>query len=150
MLAQLAQRPKDHDTRLRAARAARVQCFRAGDPHNADVAESLVVDRPRLFPRSKRAELDKLAAQASAIRRAVAMAHRLSHSDPHSLGRALSEDPDSLAEEVQRRLDDDQPALARALLEVALSRHADHPSLRGIRERFQQRWPYGAPITDED
>ena len=72
----LGKHPKGHDTRLEAARTALVLCFRQGDPHFADVAEALVADTPRFFPRAKRSELDKLAAQATATRRALAMAHR--------------------------------------------------------------------------
>ncbi len=145
LLGQLGQQPKDHDTRLEAARTALVLCFRKGDPHFADVAESLVVDAPRLTPRTKRAELDKLAAQATAIRRAVAMAHGLSHGAPSSLAETLIADPDQLAREVEQRIESDQPALAQAVLEVGLTRHRGDPRLEELQRRHQERWPYGVP-----
>ena len=140
LLSQLGKHPKDHDTRLEAARTALVLCFRQGDPHFADVAEALVADTPRFFPRAKRSELDKLAAQATATRRALAMAHRQAHSDPTSLTEALIEDPDQLASEVQLRIDARQASLARAVLEVGLTRHRDHPRLRQLQLELQESW----------
>ncbi len=145
LLSRLAQRPKDHDARLEAARTALTLCFRKGDPHYADVAEALVADAPRLFPRAKRAELDKLAAQASATRRAVALAHGQAHADPHSLASHLLQDPDQLADEVRRRMDAQQPALARAVLEVGLARHRGHKALLELERTWQSRWPLGGP-----
>ena len=147
LLSKLNQQPKCHDTRIDAARTALALCFRKGDPHLADVAESLLVDAPRLTPRAKRAELDKLAAQATAIRRAVAMAHGQDHAAPSSLAQALSSDPDQLAVEVQRRLGANQPSLARAVLEVGLTRHRDHPRLLQLQSSYQERWPCGAPCS---
>ena len=144
LLGDLGTRPKDHDTRLEAARTALALCFRMGDPHFADVAEALVADAPRIFPRAKRAELDRLAAQASATRRAVAMAHRQAHADPHSLAKHLLQDPDQLASEVKRRLDAQQPALARAVLEVGLARHKGHSGLQELHRSHQDRWPLGS------
>ncbi len=147
LLGELRRKPKCHDTRVQAARTALALCFREGDPHLADVAESLVVDVPRLTPRAKRAELDKLAAQATATRRAVAMAHGQAHADPSSLAEALSSDPDHLAAEVEQRLLADQPSLARAVLEVGLTRHREHPRLRELQRRYHERWPCGAPCA---
>ncbi len=140
LLSQLGQQPKDHDTRLEAARTALLLCFRQGDPHFADVAEALVADTPRFFPKAKRTQLDKLAAQATATRRALAMAHRQDHSDPGSLTEALLEDPDQLAVEIQARIDAKQASLAKAVLEVGLTRHREHPKLRQLQLRLQELW----------
>ena len=149
LLGRLQQHPKDHGARVRAARIALEQSFRAGDPHFADVAESLLVDIPRLTPKAARTELSRLAAQAKATRRAVAMAHRLESPDPHEMAHALAADPDDLADEVTQRVEAKQPALAKAVLEVALSRHRDHPRLRELQQRIEIEWPWGAPSTDE-
>ena len=145
LLSELAAHPKAHDLRVRAARKALSLCFRKGDPHYADVAESLIIDAPRRFPKAMRAELDRLVAQASAIRRAVAMAHGQAHNDPLSLAAHLAQDPDQLATEVQRCIDAEQPALARAVLEVGLARHRDHQGLRKLQLTQQERWPMGVP-----
>ena len=148
LLGDLNTRPKDHDARVEAARTALVLCFRLGDPHYADVAEALVADAPRIFPRAKRAELDKLAAQAAATRRAVAMAHRQAHADPSSMAEYLLQDPDRLAREVERRMDAQQPALARAVLEVGLARHKGHSALLELQRSHQDRWPLGSTTDD--
>jgi hypothetical protein len=148
LLAQLSAQPRQHELRIRAAQAALQLCFHKGDPHFADVAESLVADAPRRFPKAARAELDKLAAQACATRRAVAMAHRHRHDAPGSLGESLVVDPEQLAAEVERRLEAGQVGLARAVLEVGLARHTDHPRLQELKLRNHDRWCYGCDGDD--
>ncbi len=142
LLAKLGEQPKAHDTRLEAARTALALCFRRGDPHFADVAEALVADAPRFFPKAKRIELDKLAAQATATRRALAMAHRQAHKDPSSLSEALIRDPEQLAIEIEQRLDEGQIGLAKAVLEVGLTRHRDDARLQDLRLRLQGSWAF--------
>ncbi len=143
LLTALNTRPRDHEARVEAARTALALSFRAGDPHFADVAESLVVDAPRFTPRSKRAELDKLAAQATATRRAVALAHGRSHANPLLMAQALIGDPEQIGAEIEQRMEANQPALARAVLEVGLARHPESPTLRELQRRFCDRWPCG-------
>jgi hypothetical protein len=147
LLSELDSSPRDHQCRIEAARTALALCFRDGDPHFADVAESLLVDAPRLTPRSKRAELDKLAAQATATRRAVALAHGQSHANPAKLAEALVGDPAQLAVEIRTRMDAKQHALARAVLEVGLARHQGDPTLCELQQILGDRFPYG---FDED
>jgi hypothetical protein len=141
LLRRVTDQPADHDARVFAARTALSLAFRQGDPHLADVAESLLVDAPRRLPAPIRAELERLAAQAHATRRAVAMAHHHAHAAPLGLALCLTGDPEALAAEVEQRLVDGQRQLARAILEVSLTRHPRDPRLLALRERVCDPWP---------
>ncbi len=157
LLNQLEARPRDHQARLTAAGQALALCVGLGDPLLADVAESLVADAPRRLPGKVRRELSHLAARARASRRAVAMAHRTARQAPDALARSLAADPELLAAQIRRRLDQGETALARAVLEVALARFATHKGLIELRESLLEAWPQpgsmgpsGEPARDTD
>ena len=132
LLAAVAADPRDHRARMQAAGLALDLCLDLGDPHLADVAESLVADAPERAPVEVTAGLAALEARARAARRAVCLARRHGKRSPRALAGDLARDPRALADEVRGLAARNQAGLARAVLEVGLARFPDHPNLDGL------------------
>jgi hypothetical protein len=140
LLQRVKDQPGDHEARLQAARQALLLAFHKGDPHFADIAESLLVDAPRRLPAEAREALQHLAAQAHAIRRAVAIAHQEAYTAPSSLLRSLSSDPEALVSEITALQSEGRWQVARAMLEVSLARHPGHLGLRVLQDLLLDPW----------
>ncbi|MFH1463806.1 MAG: hypothetical protein ABIO70_05395 [Pseudomonadota bacterium] len=141
LLTRVQAEPTDHEARIQAARLALALAFHKGDPHFADIAEALLVDAPRRLPAPARATLRRLAAQAHAIRRAVAIAHQEARATPSALIRSLSDDPEALVVEVRALLASGRGQLARAVLEVSIARHPGHSGLMALADLALDPWP---------
>jgi hypothetical protein len=132
LLDQLQTESADRTLRLEAATMANRLALFHGDPSLADVAESLAIDIPEPCPDAVDEAIRTEAAVAKATRRAIALANAQRLTAPRDLVWSLVEQPAALAGEIRRRLESDDKLLARAILEVALTRHPDSDELRGL------------------
>ena len=140
LLQRVKEHPGDHEARLQAARQAIIAAFHKGDPHFADIAESLLVDAPRGLPIEARRVLQHLAAQAHAVRRAVTMAHQEAHAAPSTLIRSLTADPAALIAEITALEAAGKHQVARAMLEVSQACHPGHEGLRALQDLLLDPW----------
>jgi hypothetical protein len=132
LLDQIDKDASDGGLRLEAATMANRLALFHGDPSLADVAESLAVDIPAPTPGIVVRAIENEAAVAKATRRAIALANAQKLTAPRDLAISLVESPDVLLQEVRRRIDDDEIGVARAILEVALTRHPTSADLRAL------------------
>jgi len=133
LLDQIEKDASDGGLRLEAATMANRLALFHGDPSLTDVAESLAIDIPTPTPGIVVRAIENEAAVARATRRAIALANAQKLTAPRDLAISLVESPDVLLQEVRRRIDDEQPGVARAILEVALTRHPNSADLHAMR-----------------
>jgi len=122
----------DPTTLIEAATLANRLALFHGDPSLADVAESLAVSITDEMSESQAQSLQAERAVARAARRAIALAHRHQLHSPRDLALSLVADPDTLIQEIQTLLTEGNQSLARAALEVAVSRHPQNSTLNRL------------------